>query len=53
MATCIATMKNTVTTVTLGRPFVLPPAAHQKLAFASSVIGMRQRRKLQSTFRIR
>jgi len=39
MATCTTTMKNTVTTVTLGRPFVLPPAAHQKLAFVSSVIG--------------
>jgi CRP/FNR family transcriptional regulator, cyclic AMP receptor protein len=39
MATCIATMKNTGTTVMLGRPFVLRPAAQHKVTVASSVIG--------------
>src|ERR1039457_6675244 len=39
MATCIATVKNTATTTTLGRPFVLPPAANHKLTVASRVIG--------------
>ena len=39
MATCIATVKNTVTTIPLGRPFVLPPAANLKLTVASRVIG--------------
>ena len=39
MATCIATMNHTVTTVTMGRPFVLPPPAQQKLAATSSMIG--------------
>lgn len=39
MATCIASVKNRATTTTLGRPFVLPPAANHKLTVASRVIG--------------
>ena len=38
MATCIATMKSTASRVPLGRPFVLPPAAQQKLKVASRMI---------------
>src|ERR1035437_863511 len=37
MATAFATMKNTVTTITLGRPFVLPSPGQHKLKIASSV----------------
>jgi|SRR5579859_1224100 len=39
MATSIATMRNTVTTITLGRPFVLPLAGQRKLKIASSING--------------
>ncbi len=40
MATCIATMKNTVTTITLGRPFGLPLAAAHKLKVVSNGDGV-------------
>ena len=39
MATCIATMKNRVTNITEGRPFVLPPAANHKVSVASRAIA--------------
>lgn len=39
MATCFATIKSTASRAPLDRPFVLPPAAHQKLTFASGVTG--------------
>ena len=39
MATAIATMKNSVTTITLGRPFVLPTPGQQMPKTASSYTG--------------
>ncbi len=37
MASSVTALKNKVNTITLGRPFVLPPTAHHSLTVASSV----------------